>query len=95
MSAADWFTAVLLLAVFVAVAWPIVGQVRNSRLLLRRRVVVNLHTGETIAGVLWARRGPMLVLRQASVIVGGNQQPMDGEAIVDSAHVSFIQAPGG
>lgn len=59
--------------------------------LVRRQVVVN--TAErAFAGVLWARRGPLLVLRNVVVHEPGTQpQEVDGEVVVERARVEFIQ----
>lgn len=90
--------AVLLVAVLAALAavWLAVERVAAARLAVRDRVVVNLVSGHAIPGVLWARRGRYLVLRDASVVAPGatNPQPMDGEAIVDRAEVLFVQRLG-
>lgn len=61
---------------------------------LLRSVIVNLRHDETtaISGVLWASRGPWLILRSASLLQA--QQPpaaLDGEVIIDRANVAFVQ----
>lgn len=62
------------------------------RTLERRRVVVNMNGGRAFAGILWARRGPLLVLRNAVMHEpGGATVPLDGEVVVERARVEFIQ----
>ncbi|QIJ66412.1 hypothetical protein G7Z13_04710 [Streptomyces sp. JB150] len=65
------------------------------RTAVRRRVVVNL-SDKAFAGVLWAKRGPLLVLRDVTLMQhGAADTPMDGEVIVERARVEFIQVAGG
>jgi hypothetical protein len=61
---------------------------------MRRSVVVNLHSGDAVAGVLWDEQEPWLVLKQASAHEkgGGRSAPIDGEALVHVAQIEFIQA---
>jgi hypothetical protein len=63
--------------------------------LIRQRVVVN--TAErAFAGILWAQRGPLLVLRDVEMHEPGAQsQTLDGEIIVERSRVEFIQVVGG
>ena len=65
------------------------------RTALRRRVVVNL-ADKAFSGVLWAKRGPLLVLRDATWMQhGAADTPMDGEVVVERSRVEFIQVMGG
>lgn len=65
------------------------------RTAVRKRVVVNL-TDKAFAGVLWAKRGPLLVLRDAVLMQhGAADTPMDGEVVVERSKVEFIQVAGG
>lgn len=65
---------------------------RWRRLGIHRRLLVNLTTDKAIAGVLMERRGPLLVLKNAQLLEAGrNPVRIDGEAIVDTANVDFIQ----
>lgn len=58
-----------------------------------RRVVVNLNTGRAVDGVLVRREGPLLFLKNAVLLEQGSEPAtIDGEAVVQSAHVDFIQA---
>lgn len=65
------------------------------RTALRKRVVVNL-ADKAFAGVLWAKRGPLLVLRDAVLMQhGAADTPLDGEVVIERARVEFIQVAGG
>lgn len=65
------------------------------RTALRKRVVVNL-ADKAFAGVLWAKRGPLLVLRDAVLMQhGAADTPMDGEVVIERSRVEFIQVAGG
>jgi small nuclear ribonucleoprotein (snRNP)-like protein len=62
------------------------------RTLVRHSVVVNLHSGRAFAGILWARRGPLLVLRNVVMHEpGAPPTPVDGEVVVERRQVAFIQ----
>ena len=64
------------------------------RTCLRRRVVVNL-ADKAFEGVLFDRRGPLLVVRDATLLVpGGQPQPIDGDIVIERARVEFIQVTG-
>ncbi|MFE2600118.1 hypothetical protein ACFXCZ_27125 [Streptomyces sp. NPDC059396] len=66
------------------------------RTAVRRRVVVNLADNKAFTGVLWARRGPLLVLRDVRLLhPGAPEVPVDGEVVVERARVEFIQVLAG
>ena len=74
------------------VAW----RIRNDRLALRARVLVALVDGKAMNGVLWARRGRLLVLRNTTLIEpGAPPVDMDGDVLVDRDRVDFVQVAGG
>lgn len=57
-----------------------------------KTVVVNLKTGSTFRGVLWKKRQGYVVLRNAEMLRGKAESvPVDGEVMIDSANVDFIQ----
>jgi small nuclear ribonucleoprotein (snRNP)-like protein len=57
-----------------------------------RRVVVNTKTDRAFRGVLWRRRRGYLVLRNAELLKpGGETVAMDGEVVIPSENVDFIQ----
>ncbi|MEU3826459.1 hypothetical protein AB0F36_14240 [Streptomyces sp. NPDC029080] len=65
------------------------------RTALRKRVVVNL-PDKAFAGVLWAKRGPLLVLRDAELLEAGREpQRIDGEVVIERARVEFTQVLAG
>lgn len=66
------------------------------RTAVRKRVVVNL-SDKAFNGILWAQRGPLLVLRDAALLEPGRQpQPVDGEVVIERSRVEFTQVlPGG
>jgi hypothetical protein len=58
-------------------------------------VVVNLED-KAFAGALWAKRGPLLVLRDVTLMQhGAADTPMDGEVVIERSRVEFIQVAGG
>lgn len=82
--------------VLAAFGWLLTERVRSDRLALRRRVVVNLVGGQAVEAVLYARRGRLLVLRDAHLHEPGAQPvTVDGEMVLDRDRVEFIQVPGG
>lgn len=65
------------------------------RTAVRRRVVVNL-ADKAFNGVLWAKRGPLLVLRDAKLLqAGAPEVPVDGEVIIERSRIEFIQVLAG
>ena len=65
------------------------------RTAVRKRVVVNL-ADKAFDGVLWAKRGPLLVLRDVTLLEpGAEPQKLDGKVVVERRKVEFIQEPGG
>lgn len=62
--------------------WPVFG-----------RVMVNLTSGDALAGVLIRRRGPLLVLAHAQLHTAGVEPvDLDGEAYVERSKVLFLQS---
>ena len=56
--------------------------------------IVNLKNGTSFQGVIWARKGGYLVLRNAKLLKPrGESVPVDGEVLVREADVEFIQLP--
>ncbi|KEF19952.1 hypothetical protein DF18_14060 [Streptomyces rimosus] len=61
------------------------------RTAVRKRVVVNL-ADKAFNGVLWAQRGPLLVLRDVQLLEAGRApQQVDGEGVIERARVEFTQ----
>jgi small nuclear ribonucleoprotein (snRNP)-like protein len=60
-----------------------------------REVIVNTKTDKSFRGVLWSRRRGYIVLRNASMLQPrGDAIKMDGEVMIESANVDFIQVVG-
>jgi hypothetical protein len=69
---------------------------RRDRTLLseveRRRVLIPLKSGAALRGVLWASGDGLLVLKAAEYLEENHDPvPVDGEAIVETANVEFVQ----
>lgn len=64
----------------------------THRLVLSRRVVVNLVSGKAIEGVLVRQDGPLLFIKDATWLEGEVTARIDGEAVVERSAVDFIQA---
>lgn len=63
------------------------------RLLRRRQVIVNLVDGSALAGILFRQAGPLLILKNATVLERGAQPaPAEGDLVVERDRVLFIQA---
>ncbi len=57
-----------------------------------RKIIVNTKTGKAFRGVLWQKRGGYLVLREAELLKArGETTPMDGEVVIESTNVDFLQ----
>ncbi|MGW4641815.1 hypothetical protein ACWEN6_25075 [Sphaerisporangium sp. NPDC004334] len=66
------------------------------RTMARRRVVVSLVDGTAFTGIIWARRGPLLVLRDAQLLAADGPTGVDGEVVIERSRVSWVQVlPGG
>lgn len=63
------------------------------RFLIHRRVVVNLMDGTAITGVMFTKAGPLLVVKDATLLFEqAEPQPLDGDVVVERSRVSYIQA---
>lgn len=90
--AVNLVTNVALLA--LAAGW-VVYTTRANRLAVRRRVLANLIDGNAMNGVLIARRGGYLVLKDVTLLSPGSEPtPMDGEVLLDKDRVDFLQVLG-
>ncbi len=57
-----------------------------------RTVIVNTKTDRAFRGVLWRKGWGYLVLRNAEMLkTKGETVPMDGEVVIESANVDFVQ----
>ncbi len=83
------------LVIAAGVVVHIVDTVWARRLIVRRRVLVNLRSGRAVTGTLWARRGRTLILKSAELLEpGAPPVAMDGDVILDRDQVEFVQAAG-
>ena len=65
------------------------------RTAVRKRVLLSLKTDKGFRGVLWAKRGSLLILKDASLYEGGREPVrVDGDVVVDRANVDFLQVLG-
>lgn len=65
-----------------------------KKVLLLRRVIVNLVDGTSIEGFLMRDPGNLLVLKNATYLEpGAPPAPLDGETVIERTKVLFIQAP--
>lgn len=59
---------------------------------LNRRVVVNLKTGKVFDGVLFAKRGPILIIKGAKLLEAGRDPvTVDGDVLIERSNVDFVQ----
>lgn len=64
------------------------------KVLLLRRVVVNLVDGSSIQGVLYRDPGNLLVLKNATYHEPGVAPVnLDGDTVIERTQVLFVQAP--
>ncbi len=85
--------AVGVLAICGAAGLHLFDRVWARRLMVRRRVVVNLVGDRAVTGVLWSRRGGFLVLKDAQLLEPGAQPvTMDGDVLIERDRVEFVQA---
>jgi hypothetical protein len=83
-------------AVAVGVAvWFVAQVVWANRVALHRKVIVNLVGDRAISGVLWCRRGGLVVLKQAELHEpGAGPVRMDGDVLIERSRVDFVQVAG-
>lgn len=83
------------LAILATIGWHLAERVWARRLMLRRRVLVSLTSGRALTGVLWVRKGRLLVLKDASLHEQGTEPAaMDGDVVIDRDRVEYVQAAG-
>lgn len=64
-----------------------------KRLIVHRRVVVNLRDGQSFSGLLIDEKGPLLVLADAQFIESqaSGWTPVDGQVYLERDRVLFVQ----
>ena len=85
--------AVLVVSIIAAAGGAVVGARRWVwRPLVAQRVVVQLDTDHAISGLLVERRGPLLVLADATVHApDGKSARGDGRSVVERSRVLWVQ----
>ncbi len=69
------------------------GGWRGWGLVIDRRVVVNLHGGSAVEGVLVRQSGPLVFLKGARLLEPGREPvTMDGEVVIERERIDFTQA---
>ncbi|WP_156759996.1 hypothetical protein [Microbacterium karelineae] len=64
------------------------------RVIYRRRVVVNLADGTSVDGIFYKQDGPLLVIKNATLLEAGAEPvELDGDTVIERDRVLFIQAP--
>lgn len=65
------------------------------RTALRRRVLLSLKTDKGLRGVLWAKRGSLVLLKDAELLEGGREPVrLDGDVAVERSNIDFVQVLG-
>lgn len=66
---------------------------RAYRSLVTKELIVHLRSSDqSIKGLLWDDRGPLLVLRNASLLTSpGEVLSMDGEIVIERSNIEFLQ----
>jgi hypothetical protein len=84
------------LAIAAACGWHIVDLLWERRLVVRRRVLVQLDTGRAIHGLHWTTKRRRIVLKDAQLFEPGadGPTPMDGDVVIERARVEYVQAVG-
>lgn len=63
------------------------------RLVVRRRVLVQLDTGRAVVGTLWSTKAHRVVVRGAELFEPGTEPTrMDGDVVIERSRVEYIQA---
>jgi hypothetical protein len=67
----------------------------DKKLLLNRRVIINLLSGNAVSGVVTRIYGPLYELKDVAIHEVDATAPTaaDGSTVVDKANVDFIQIP--
>lgn len=61
-------------------------------MLLRKRVIVNTKSNESFRGVLFQKKGPLIVLKNVEQLIHNREPvPVDGAVVLERAEVSFYQ----
>ena len=81
------------LAIMAAVIWHAIDVFWSRRLVVRRRVLVQLDTGRAVVGTLWTTKAHRVVVKGAELFEPGSEPTrMDGDVVIERARVEYIQA---
>ena len=88
--------AVVGLRVLGAVGAWLLREVWPWHALMRRRVLIVTSHDITIEGILWTRRGPLMLLKDARVFVTPGNPPtqVDGEMVIERDRIEWMQVVG-
>jgi hypothetical protein len=81
--------------VLVVVGFALVGLWWVWRPMVGRRGLIQLVDGSAVQGVVLARRGPLLVIADATIHHEGKSSPAAGQIVVDRGRVAWMQTEGG
>lgn len=84
------------LVIAAGVVWHLIDVLWARRLVVRRRVLVQLDTGRALIGTLWSTKAHRVVLKDVELLEPGTDGPtrMDGDVVIERARVEYIQAAG-
>jgi hypothetical protein len=81
------------LAIAAACGWHLVDLLWSRRLVVRRRVLVQLDTGRAVVGTLWTTKANRIVIKGAELFEPGTEPTkMDGDVVIERARVEYVQA---
>ena len=61
-------------------------------ILLRQRVIVNTKSDESFRGILFQKKGPLIMLRNVEQLVEGREPiPVDGGIVLERSEVAYYQ----
>lgn len=86
-----WAPVVVVIVTVLLICDLLERRSAHRRTMARRRVVVNLTTGSSLSGLVWAKRGRLLVLRDAQLLEGRGPVPVDGEVVIEVDRIDFTQ----
>lgn len=67
------------------------SSMKAYRDLVATTVIVNLKTDKAFRGVMWSTNRQLMTLRNAVLLEHGAETRVDGEVVVDTGNVDFIQ----
>jgi hypothetical protein len=87
------FLTLGVLAIAASVVWHVIDLLWARRLVVRRRVLVQLDTGRAVVGTLWTTKAGRIVIKGAELFEPGTEPTkMDGDVVIERARVEYVQA---